>query len=509
VTLRTAIFVLFLASVLQYAGAQPPPPTTEDAAAVHAIERTLVEVIHNAEPSVVAVARSANTQQSLLAPRNDLFADLRQQPAVTEPNTVAAGVIIDASGLILTEYLAVREGEQHTVTTVDGKTYPATIKAADPRSGLAVLAITPPASPLQRAGASTDAAKPPQFHAIPFGDAAQLRKGQFVIAIGNPYAIRSDGEPTASWGIVTNLARKAPAGTNLNDTPGPNGDYRTTLHHLGTLIQTDAKLGWSAGGGALVNLRGELVGLTTTVATIAGHEQPAGYAIPIDETTRRIIDTLKQGREVEYGLLGIGFQTGNPAPAGVANVGATVQQVYPGSPAAHAGLQPNDLITRVAGQSVGDVDRLQLTVSRLAPSQQVAIDYLRSSVNSTAKVTLSKLAVPGKKVVTDRPPSWRGIRIDYALALDAATLAEQSGTGAIDPAGCVVVTEVAQDSPAWNVGVRPGVFISHVGDKRVATPDEFRAAVQAAGQNVSIRLTQPIHRANENGGNDLEIPSSP
>jgi S1-C subfamily serine protease len=496
VALRTAIIVLLLANVLQRAGAQPTAPTSGDENTVAAIERTLVDVIHRAEPSVVAVARSAPTQQSLLAPQGkDLFADLRQQTAAVEPNTVAAGVIIDPVGLVLTAYLAVREGEQHSITTIDGKTYPATIKAADPRSGLAVLAIAAPG------------AKSATFQPLSFGDASQLRKGQFVITIGNPYAIRSDGEPTASWGIVTNLARKAPAGANLNDAPGPNGDYRTTLHHLGTLIQTDAKLGWSAGGGALINLRGELVGLTTTVAAIAGHEQPAGYAIPIDETIRRIIDTLKQGREVEYGLLGIGFQqTDFGVAAGAATVGATVQQVYPGSPAARAGLQTNDVITRIAGQQVGDVDRLQLTVSRLLPSQKVPIEYVRGGHAASAQVTLSKLAISGKKIVTDQPPSWRGIRVDYALALDAATLAEQSAAGAIDTEGCVVVADVAQDSPAQTAGVRTGMFISHVDDKRVTTPEEFRAAAQNTNQNVSIRLTQPIQRSNESGGRDLTIP---
>jgi S1-C subfamily serine protease len=512
VTQRTAIFVLTsvivtTASPLQRTGAQTAPSSESDQATVAALERTLVEVIHRAEPSVVAVARLSPAQQSLLTPHaDDLFADLRQQPATGEPNAVAAGVIIDAAGLVLTEYLAVHEGDQHTITTVDGKTYPATIKAADPRSGLAVLAITAPLIPPRRTGASTDNNKPIQLQPIPFGDASQLRKGQFVIAIGNPYAIRSDGEPTASWGIVTNLARKAPPGTNLNDTLGPNNDYRTTLHHLGTLIQTDAKLGWSAGGGALVNLRGELVGLTTTIATIAGHEQPAGYAIPIDGTIRRIIDTLKQGREVEYGLLGIGFQVGNPAAAGASTAGAAVQQVYPGSPAARAGLQPGDVIKQVAGQPVSDVDRLQLSVSQLMPSQQVAIDYQRGEHSTTAQVSLSKLAVPGKKIVTDRPPSWRGIRVDYALALDAAMLAEQSAAGALDPAGCVVVADVAQNSPAWNAGVRTGMFISHVGDHRVTTPDEFRAAAENADENVSLRLTLPIRSPNDSGGKDLEIP---
>jgi serine protease Do len=183
------------------------------------------------------------------------------------------------------------------------------------------------------------------------GDAAKLRKGQFVIAIGNPYAVATDGQPTASWGIVTNLARKAPPNFNFNDAPGPLGDYRTTLHHLGTLIQTDARLGWSAGGGALVNLHGELVGLTTTAATIAGHEQPAGYAIPINATFRRIIDELKAGREIEYGMLGVSFNTRLESTANSPSEVA-IADVFPGSPADRAGLVRGDVVTHIGDTRV-------------------------------------------------------------------------------------------------------------------------------------------------------------
>src|SRR5262249_44997425 len=139
--------------------------------------------------------RVSPAEPSLILPKaQDVFGDLRDDNPASAPTTVAAGVIIDPAGLVLTEYLAVREGDTHTVTTIDGKTHAATIKAADPRSGLAVLAIRPD----QSGKAST-------YAAIPMGNASTLRKGQFVIAIGNPYAIRSDGEPTASWGMVTNL----------------------------------------------------------------------------------------------------------------------------------------------------------------------------------------------------------------------------------------------------------------------------------------------------------------
>lgn len=217
------------------AHAQPTGPNA-DQAAVTALERTLVDVIHGAEPSVVAVSRTPPpTQQSLLTPPAvDLFANLRQQPTATEPNVVAAGVIIDPAGLVLTEYLAVREGEQHSVSTVDGRSYPATIKAADPRSGLAVLSINTQASSLQRAGNSGVPINPPQLKSIPFGDASQLQKGQFVIAIGNPYAIVSDGEPTASWGIVSNLARKCLPERTSTTHPAPTtitGPRSTTSAH--------------------------------------------------------------------------------------------------------------------------------------------------------------------------------------------------------------------------------------------------------------------------------------
>ena len=330
------------------------------------------------------------------------------------------------------------------------------------------------------------------FPALLLGDGDNLRKGKFVVAVSNPYAIQSDGQPTASWGIVTNLARKAPAGANLNDAPGPSQDHRTTLHHLGTLIQTDAKLGWSASGGALVNLRGQLVGITTTVASIAGHEQPAGYAIPMSTPIKRIIDTLKQGHEVEYGLLGISFGFGPVGSSDDGDERVTVQNVVPYTPAAQAGLAPGDIITHVDGRPIRDVDDIQLAVSLQPPSTIATIDYERRGTKDSAKVTLAKLPIAGMKIITNRPPAWRGIHIDYASPLLAAEVGQAATTDAFDPEGCVMVSEVEPESEAWNAGIRPGMFISHVGDERVATPDEFRAAVAKANDLLDLRLTQPL-----------------
>jgi S1-C subfamily serine protease len=476
------------------------PPGPDAASTVAAIEQAVVDAIARAERSIVTIARApASPVESALRVESP-FAELRE-PSAAEPVTVAAGVIIDPAGFVLTHYLAVREGDEHTITTLDGKRHRATIRAADPRSALAVLAIETTTGPLQ--GADKNAGT---FPAIRFGDAAKLRKGQFVVAIGNPFAIETDGQATASWGIVTNLARKAPADTNLNDAPGPMQDYRTTLHHLGTLIQTDAKLGWSAGGGALVNMQGELLGITTTAAAIAGHEQPAGYAIPIDATFRRIIDTLKEGREVEYGMLGVTFREPASDAATTMDPNVSVQQVFAGSPAARAGLLAKDVVTKVAGQPVRSVDDMQLAVSTRPPESSITLTYERDGRRGEARAKLAKLAVAGKKIVTVRPESWQGIHVDYATALDAVQLTEAISSNSFDPDGCVLVSDVERDSAAWQAGVRPGMFISHVGGKRVSTPNEFRRAVQAVGDVRDIKLTRPIAKQADDDATDSETP---
>jgi serine protease Do len=112
-------------------------------------------------------------------------------------------------------------------------------------------------------------------------------------------------------------------------------------------------------------------------------------------------------------------------------------------------------------------------------------------------VKLAKLAVAGKAIATVRPDAWRGIRVDYATALDAAAWMTAIESKAYDPEGCVLVAEVEQNSPAWKAGLRPGMFISHAAGRRVTTPGEFRAAVQNIGDELDIQLTQPVQPAGE------------
>ena len=164
--------------------------------------------------------------------------------------------------------------------------------------------------------------------------APRCARGRSSLALGNPYAIARDGQASAGWGIVANLARKAPPAPEDSEAAG-----KRTLHHFGTLIQTDAKLNLGTSGGPLLNLRGEMVGLCVALAATAGYETSAGYAIPVDATFRRVLEVLKQGREVEYGFLGIQPANLQPQEVLAGLHGTRVDSVVRGTPAARYGLR--------------------------------------------------------------------------------------------------------------------------------------------------------------------------
>jgi serine protease Do len=446
-----------------------------------ALEKVLVDVIAKTEKSVVAIARVRTAERGALlgagqppafrGPLIDIDADPTRPDYV--PHEFGAGVVIDAGGLILTNYHVlgdVKEAEFYV--WIQRKPYKATVKAADPWLDLAVLKI-----------------EAENLTPIVFGNASDVKKGQIVVALGNPYAIARDGQPSASWGIVSNLSRVAPeARIPLRPMEG-----RETLHQYGTLIQTDAKLELGSSGGALLNLQGEMIGLTTSFAALVGYDRPGGFAIPVDADFRRTVETLKTGRLPDYGFLGVAPALLTASERRAGRTGARIANVVASTPAAKAGLQTGDLITRVDGEEVIDDLQLIRRLSAMPAETQIVLSLLRGDLDGrpgralTAKVRLSKKRVEGPRLayasVID--PAWRGMRVDYATA--APTFWEQSRD--LDPIGCVGVVQVERDSLAWKAGLRPGDFISLVGNSRVSSPRQFEAAVASAVGPVTLKLT--------------------
>lgn len=461
---------------LAAARGQDPPaasPPINVPQAVADLETVVSEVVARAERSVVSIirVRTADAPVGTIEPRFDPFdrafaVDGRQANPLDSdfvPNGFGTGVVIDAAGLIVTNFHVVdEENSEFYVTTVDRRPYKAKIKAADPRSDLAVLEV-----------AATDLVP------MPLGDAATVRKGQFVIALGNPYAIARDGQVSASWGIVANLGRKVIP-------PGNDPRQRSKLQHLGGLIQTDARLNLGTSGGALVNLRGEMIGLTTSLAAMAGYEQSAGYALPVDDAFRRIVSFLKEGREVEYGFLGVAPMDLSADERIQGRHGAKITEVVAATPAWQADLREEDIITAVNGEAIFDKDGLFLRIGNLPVEAVVRLTVERAGQTIPISVELAKSFVMGRKVVTQPAPSWRGLSVDFPTALP--NFQDRLREDPFFAQGGVVVTDVATGSPAEAIGIRAGVLITHVDGVRVHTPREFWQGVENKAGRVQLRL---------------------
>jgi serine protease Do len=407
-------------------------------------------------------------------------------PAREGPQSAAAyygtGIVVDRRGLVLTNYHVLGFDNDdyqvdHYVTTSDRKTYRARIKAADPRSDLAVLELIAP----NAAGQATELDLEP----MPLGDGQAVRKGSLVITLGNPYALGIDGQASAGWGMVANLERKASGDANEESAPGG----KTTLHHYGTLIQVDARLNLGASGGALLNLQGEMIGLTTAMAAQTGYESAAGFAIPVNEVFLRALEALKEGREVEYGFLGAQpaqTEIGQNRPAGEAHGGVRVERVVRGGPGDRAGLRRDDVITAVERRPVFDADSLVLAVGQFAPERRVKLSVLRDGQPRELLAELTKAHRAAHQIVTRRLPAWRGLRVDFPTAL-----LSQRELFDLPPEG-VAVEAVESGSAAAKAGISPGMLLISVGKETIRSPAAFRRAVARREGAVELLVRSPV-----------------
>ncbi|QDT77820.1 Periplasmic serine endoprotease DegP precursor [Gimesia maris] len=475
-------------------GAQSPDATT----VALAVQQQIVKAIEQTESSVVAISKikipKQKFQSRIPAPfgidPNQGF-NISQDPQDLNfiPNEFGSGILIPDPTkqnriLVLTNFHLTEGGpiaEQTSIPesriyvhTANRQGFYAEIIAADPRSDLAVLTPVQPVSP-EYARSLTP---------IRYGKNQPVKKGQFVIALGNPYAIARDGSPSASWGIISNFHRyPVPIFKHFLNQEIAKEE---TLHHFGTLLQVDTHLDLGTSGGALLDLEGNLIGVTTALAALEGYEKSVGYAIPIDQSTLRIIDSLAAGLEAEYGFLGIEpgtldrGQVRNSFPGAVgldAPFYVEASRVKQHSPAQLAGMQPHDLILSVNGQKLTHDLDLMREVGKAGAGNEIKLQILRGKKarELTLNVKLGKWPVADDEGIVQtryRHPLWRGLRVDYPTARRKYTFSPFS----YPPA--VVVTHVAPDSPAQQAGLKEGAFISQINGQAVQTPDSFYQEAQ-------------------------------
>jgi serine protease DegQ len=274
--------------------------------------------------------------------------------------SLGSGVIVDAAkGYVLTNNHVVQGADDIGVTLHDGRELKAKIVGTDPDTDLAVIQI--PAENLT---------------ALPLADSAQLRMGDFVVAVGDPFGI---GE-SATSGIVSGLGRKGLGGRGFQN-----------------FIQTDASINPGNSGGALVNLRGELVGINSSIISPSGGSVGIGFAIPANLAGDVLRQLVKTGA-VKRGSLGVEAQNLTPELAGVLGVapgrGAVVTRVQADSPADTAGLKPGDVITALNGNAIADENDLHNAEGLLPVGSAVELKLLRDGkpLALGTKLTATELA---------------------------------------------------------------------------------------------------------------------
>ncbi|QDV33802.1 Periplasmic pH-dependent serine endoprotease DegQ precursor [Tautonia plasticadhaerens] len=442
-----------------------PPPRPIDV--VSALESAVTDAIDSARPSVVTIDRIKSDDGRTLAVRGREDARPPGNPngaiiidggfgfQVGGPESpdypsfdFGSGVVVGDGGRILTAYHVVIGAARLLIRAPGLEPIEAEILAADPRSDLAVVAPVAPLAEIPGA---------PGLKPIAIGDASGLRPGSFLVALGNAHNASRDGQASASFGILANTARRLVA-------PPPE-DFGAAsprqLQHYSTLFQLDSKLNLGMSGGAVVNLRGELVAITTASANAVGYDPRAGYAIPMDTLGLRVLRSLIEGEEVEYGFLGIRLQ--NPSNL--------VDEVQPGTPAGEGGLVRGDEIVEVSGLPITDFDSLIRAVNASPVGEPIGLLIRRDGRSLEKEVTLSKFPVEGEVIASNRPAPWRGARVDYSSVvgpgLDALEAMARGGVG---------VLEVVPGSRAEGAGLRAGTIISSVDGTPVRTPGEFREA---------------------------------
>ena len=473
----------------------------QDPAAV--LEDSVMKVVEACERSVVSIARFKPSQVDLF--HEDQHKNFPLQRQVREarevdvqPNDFGAGCLISPPNspdrLVLTNFHVVRggpifpkfkgdDGTELLIHFADRRGCRGSIIAADPRSDLAVLRLKWDETEI----------KPTDYPGMKWETASAPRKGQFVVLLGNPYAIARDGSASVSWGLISNLIRQPISSSRNQFLDQDDLAKGAMLHRLGAVMQLDARMNLGLSGGPVLNLKGELIGVSTSLAAIEGYEQSVGFALPIDSLTRRIIRTLLAGQEVEYGMLGIkpgdfiekefqGLNTGFKQPSA-----AEVLEVTPGSPAAEARIRPRDLIVEVEGKPVLSRADLMRMVGMNSPGSTIDLTVWRRDDRPSrlnVKVILGKWPVLDDEGIIETNPRfepWRGLSVDYATARDRFR-----GPGN-DLQG-VLITKVKANSPADAVQLQPGNFITEVNKTPVQTPAEFHAAVKKASGTVEIRL---------------------
>ncbi len=413
---------------------------------------SLAPMVEEVTPAVVNIATEGSVQVRQNPLLNDeffkRFFNIPEQPRERKTQSLGTGVIIDAKrGLVVTNNHVIANAHQITVKLRDGRKLQAELVGTDPETDVAVIRI--PAKNLT---------------AVKLTNSDELRVGDFVVAIGNPFGLGQ----TVTSGIVSALGR-----TGLG------------IEGYEDFIQTDASINPGNSGGALVNLRGELVGINTAIFSQSGGNVGIGFAIPIN-MVNMVTEQLVEHGEIHRGLIGAQTQDLDPDLAEAFGLqqrtGAVVVDIIPESPAQKAGLTPGDVIIEVNGKKVRSSSDVRTRIGLMRVGEKVKFRVVRD----TKKLNLVATVADSKEVASTS--ELKNPRLAGATFGDIPENAPAYGH-----LKGVVLFEVERGSPLWVAGLRDGDIITSVNQRAV---DDLTAFLQIVNTTEGQMLFR-IRRGNQ------------
>jgi serine protease Do len=419
---------------------------------------TIADIAERATPSVVNVA-SRRTVRSRGGPPDEMFrfffGPRGGEPEEREQRGLGSGVIYSKDGLVLTNNHVIEEADEITVQLGDGTEYDAEVVGSDEKSDVAVLRLKGDVKNLVP---------------IKVGDSTNLRVGDVVLAIGNPFGFSQ----TVTMGIVS-----------------AKGRSETGIVDYSDFIQTDAAINPGNSGGALVNMQGELVGINTAIISRTGGYQGIGFAIPSNMASQIAQARVKDGRVVR-GWLGIGIQDVDADLASAMTLpnadGVLVSDVEPASPADKAGLKRGDVILTVDGKKTNSSTQLRNLIAEAGANKKVELAILRGGKPQTLPVTLGELKSDKPEVNREsenggRPETLQGLQVEPITPQLRSRLELPSTLK-----GGVVITGVAPGSAGQHAGLAPGDVIVELNRQPIRGVQDFRDAYEKAGDKNVLLL---------------------
>lgn len=406
---------------------------------------SLAPVLSEVTPSVVNVY--TQTRVRVRSPLLDdpifrRFFNVPDVPRERVSQSLGSGVIVDAeNGYLLTNYHVIARADEISVGLKDGRSLEATLIGTDPDTDLAVIQI--PAEGLT---------------ALRLADTDELRVGDFVVAVGNPFGLGQ----TVTSGIVSALGRTGLRGLEYQN-----------------FIQTDASINPGNSGGALINLRGELVGINSAIFTPSGGNVGIGFAIP-SSMARYVMDQLIEFGEVRRGTLGLFVQDLTSELAGAfsmeAGQGVLVAEVASGSAAADAGIQPGDVITRMDDRALNSAQDFHNAEGRLALGEALQVEYFREGQARQSQLIIQSV------------PEINGADLDFRLS--GAKFAGLTARQNQQSLSGVLLDELDQRSLLAREGLAEGDIITGVNRQKVHNLDDFKRAFDQASSSVLLQISR-------------------